>query len=83
MTVLTNFEANPINSLGGVHSNTRRKSEKDHKMAAESENEKIKISDFRWGLEHGSKRLFCRSWDLIRGYRFSYIMVKRGAGADF
>ena len=83
MTVLTNFEGDPINSLGEVHSNTRQKSYKNFKMAAESENEKIKISDFRWGLEHGSKRLFCRSWDLIRAYRFSYILVKRGAGAAF
>ena len=31
MTVLTNFEADPINSLGGVHSNTRQKSEKNSK----------------------------------------------------
>ena len=33
MTVLTNFEADPINSLGGVRSNTMRKSEIPFKMA--------------------------------------------------
>ena len=52
-------------------------------MAAERDKEKIKISDFRWGLEHGSKRLFCRALDLIRAYQVSYILVKRGAGAGF
>ena len=31
MTVPTNFEADPIKSLGGVHSNTRPKSEKNSK----------------------------------------------------
>ena len=52
MTVLTNFEADPINSLGGVHSNTRPKSEKNSKWPPRVKMKKLKFptSGGFWGM---------------------------------